>query len=115
MAFRIKWRSCVPKLKFLSAALIVAATLAAPATASDRQVSSRHLAVNANASTTPGAPYRGEGDRFADTIATTCGATGAPTTDPCFPQFHDTVAARCLLLARLIWYLPLVHIGRSDD
>ena len=64
MAFRIKWRSCVPKLKFLSAALIVAATLAAPATASDRQVSSRHLAVNANASTTPGAQHIGEGDRF---------------------------------------------------
>jgi hypothetical protein len=24
-----------------------------------------------------------------------CGATGAPTTDPCFPQFDDIVAARC--------------------
>jgi hypothetical protein len=64
MAFRIKWRSCMTKLKFLSAALIVAATLAAPATASDRQVSSRHLAVNANASAMPGALYRDEGDRF---------------------------------------------------
>ena len=48
------------KLKFLSAALIAAAALATPAMA----VSSRHLPVNANASTTPGAHYIREGDRF---------------------------------------------------
>jgi len=52
------------KLKFLSAALIAAATLATPAMARENHVSSRHLAVNANASTTPGAQYIGEGNRF---------------------------------------------------
>ena len=52
------------KLKFLSAALIAAAMLATPAMARESQVSSRHLAVNANASTTPGAQYIGEGNRF---------------------------------------------------
>jgi hypothetical protein len=52
------------KLKFLLAALIAAAMLATPAMARESQVSSRHLAVNANASTTPGAQYIGEGDRI---------------------------------------------------
>jgi hypothetical protein len=52
------------KLKFLSAALIAAATLATPAMARENHVSSRHLAVNANASTIPGAQYIGEGNRF---------------------------------------------------
>jgi hypothetical protein len=52
------------KLKFLSAALIAAATLATPAMARERQVSSRHLALNANASITPRASYIGEGDHF---------------------------------------------------
>jgi hypothetical protein len=52
------------KLKFLSAALIAAAMLATPAMARESHVSSRHLAVNSNASTTPGAQYIGEGNRF---------------------------------------------------
>jgi hypothetical protein len=52
------------KLKFLSAALIAAAMLATPAMARENHISSRHLAVNANASTTPGAQYIGEGNRF---------------------------------------------------
>jgi hypothetical protein len=52
------------KLRFLSAALIAAATLATPAMARERHVSSRHVAVDANASTTPGSPYIGQGDRF---------------------------------------------------
>jgi hypothetical protein len=52
------------KLNFLSAALIAAAMLATPATARESQVSSRHLAENANASTMPGTRYIGEGDRF---------------------------------------------------
>jgi hypothetical protein len=52
------------KLKFLSAALIAAAVLATPAMAREMRVSSRHLPVNANASTTPGAHYIREGDRF---------------------------------------------------
>jgi hypothetical protein len=52
------------KLKFLLAALIAAAMLATPAMARESQASSRHLAVNANASTTPGAQYIGEGDRI---------------------------------------------------
>lgn len=50
-------------LKFLSAALI-AAMLATPAMARESHVSSRHLPLNANASTTSRAHYIGEGDRF---------------------------------------------------
>lgn len=45
------------RLKFLSAALIAAATLATPALARESLVSSRHLAESANAGTTPGASY----------------------------------------------------------
>ena len=52
------------ELKFLSAALIAAAMLATPAMARESHVSSRHLAVNANANTAPGVRYIGEGDRF---------------------------------------------------
>ena len=52
------------KLKYLYAALIAAAVLATPAMARESHVSSRHLPVNANASTTSGAHYLGEGDRF---------------------------------------------------
>jgi hypothetical protein len=52
------------KLKFLSAALIAAAMVATPAMARESHVSSRDLAVNANASTTPGAQHIGDGDRF---------------------------------------------------
>ena len=52
------------KLKFLSAAMIAAAMLATPAMARERHVSSRHLAVIAHASTTPGSQYIGEADRF---------------------------------------------------
>jgi hypothetical protein len=52
------------KLKFLSGVLIAAAMLATPAMARESHVSSRHLAVNANASSTQGARYIGEGDRF---------------------------------------------------
>jgi hypothetical protein len=50
------------KLKFLSAALFAVAMLATPAMAREGHVGSRYLAVNANASTTPGAQYIGEGD-----------------------------------------------------
>jgi hypothetical protein len=49
------------KLKFVSAVLIAAAMLATPAMAREGL---RHLPENANASTTPGAHYIGEGDRF---------------------------------------------------
>jgi hypothetical protein len=52
------------KLKFRSAALIAVVMLATPALAREGHVSSRHQAVNANASTMPGAQYIGEGDRF---------------------------------------------------
>jgi hypothetical protein len=52
------------KLKFLSAALIAAAMLATPAMAREGHVSSRHLAENADASSTPGARYVGGGDGF---------------------------------------------------
>jgi hypothetical protein len=52
------------KLRLLSAALIAATMLATPAMARESHVRSRHLAVNANASTTPGARYNGEGDGF---------------------------------------------------
>ena len=51
-------------LKSLSAALIAAAMLVTPAMARESHVTSRHLAVNANASTTPEAEYVGEGSRF---------------------------------------------------
>jgi hypothetical protein len=49
------------KLKFLSAALIAATMLATPAMARESHPNSRHLPVNANASTTSGAHYIGEG------------------------------------------------------
>ena len=43
------------KVKILSAALIAAAMLATPAMARESQASSRHLAMDANASAAPGA------------------------------------------------------------
>jgi|ERR1700726_548725 hypothetical protein len=52
------------KLKLLSAALIAAVVLAAPAMARESHVTSRHLAEDANASITPGARYIDGGDRF---------------------------------------------------
>jgi hypothetical protein len=52
------------KLKFLSAALIAAAMLATSAMARESHVRSRHLAVDANASSTPGAQHIGEGHGF---------------------------------------------------
>jgi hypothetical protein len=45
------------RLKLLSAALIAAATLATPAMARESQVTSRHFAEDANASTAPDARY----------------------------------------------------------
>ena len=45
------------KLKFLSVALIAAATLATPAMARTSHVTSRHLAAQANASASPTARY----------------------------------------------------------
>jgi hypothetical protein len=50
------------KLKLLSAALIAAALFTTPATARENQVTSRHRAEDANASTIPGPSYIGEGD-----------------------------------------------------
>ena len=52
------------KLRLLSAALIVAATVTTPALARESRVSSRHLAENANANTAPEAYRLGEGGRF---------------------------------------------------
>jgi hypothetical protein len=52
------------KRKVLSAALIAAAMLATPAMARETHLSSRHPAINANASTTPGAQYIDEGNHF---------------------------------------------------
>src|ERR1700730_18721202 len=52
------------KLKVLSAALIFAAVLATPATSRASHVTSRHRAEDANASTTAGARYVGEGNGF---------------------------------------------------
>ena len=52
------------KPKFLSVALIAAAMLATPAMARESDVTSRHLAEDANASTTPGARHIGGGDGF---------------------------------------------------
>jgi hypothetical protein len=45
------------KLKFLSAALIAAAMLATPAMARESNATSRHLALDANASIAPGARF----------------------------------------------------------
>ena len=52
------------KLKFISAALVAAAVLASPAMARENEVGTRHLAVNAGASTMPAARYVGEADQF---------------------------------------------------
>ncbi len=52
------------ELKLLSAALIAAATLTTPAMARENHVTSQHRAEDANASTTPGPSYIGEGDGF---------------------------------------------------
>ena len=52
------------KLKFRSAALIAGAILATPAMAGESHRSPRHQPVSANANTTPGTRYIGEGDRF---------------------------------------------------
>jgi hypothetical protein len=52
------------KLKFISAALIAAAMLAAPAMARESEAGSRHLAANASASSMPRARYVGEADQF---------------------------------------------------
>jgi hypothetical protein len=51
-------------LKYVSVALIAAATLATPAMARGSHASSRHFAASANASTTSAAQYVGEGDYF---------------------------------------------------
>src|SRR5260370_17943354 len=50
-----KWRTCMTKLKLLSAALIATAMIATPAMARTNNVTSRHLVENANASIAPGA------------------------------------------------------------
>ena len=55
LAFRIQWRNRMTKVKLLSAALIAAAMLATPALARESHVTSRHLALDANASIAPGA------------------------------------------------------------
>jgi hypothetical protein len=52
------------KLKFISAALIAAAMLAAPAMARESEMGMRHLTANASANTTPRARYIGEADQF---------------------------------------------------
>jgi hypothetical protein len=52
------------KLKFLSAALIAATMLTTSAMARESHVWSRHPAVNANASSTPGAQYISEEHGF---------------------------------------------------
>ena len=52
------------KPKFMSAALIIAAMLAAPAMARESEAGLRHPAVNADAGTTPRARYIGEADQF---------------------------------------------------
>jgi hypothetical protein len=51
-------------LKFLSAALVAAAMLAAPAMARESDVTSRHLVEDAKAITTPGARHIVGGDGY---------------------------------------------------
>jgi len=50
-----KWRTCMTKLKLLSAALIATAMIATPVMARTNNVTSRHLVEDANASIVPGA------------------------------------------------------------
>jgi hypothetical protein len=64
LAFHIKWRNLMTKLKLLPAALVAAAMLATPAMARVSHVTSGHRAEHANASTTPGARHIGKGDGF---------------------------------------------------
>jgi hypothetical protein len=73
------------KVKLLSAALIAAAMLATPAMARESQVSSRHLALDANASIAPGA--RSVGGRLCH-LAPAVGAFATAPWDkgpPCEP------------------------------
>jgi hypothetical protein len=91
------------KLKLLSAALIAAVMLAAPAVARESHVTSRHLAEDANASITPGAVILTEVIGFAaitlaatsvvlqvTAIAVTLMAPGV-----CMTESSDTGAAMC--------------------
>jgi len=55
-----KWRTCMTKLKLLSAALIATAMIATPAMARKNHVTSRHLVEDANARITSGARYSDE-------------------------------------------------------
>jgi len=57
LASHIQWRNRMTKLKLLSAALIAAAALATPAMARESKITSRHLVLDAFASTTPGPRY----------------------------------------------------------
>jgi hypothetical protein len=52
-----KWRTCMTKLKLLSAALIATAMIATPAMARNSHVISRHRAMDANASASPTARH----------------------------------------------------------
>ena len=72
------------KLKLLSAAMIAAAILATPAMASKSQVPSRHLAEDANASTTPGV---GGPCRLASRVGAF--ATAPWVNPPCEPALGD--------------------------
>ena len=83
------------KLKFRSVALIAAAMLATPAMARESYVSPPHQAVNPMRVPRQEPSILAKGTVFADTKAMMCGAIGAPTMDPCFPQFHDIVATCC--------------------
>jgi len=55
-----KWRTCMTKLKLMSAALIATAMIAPPAMARKSHVTSRHLVEGANASITSGTSYSDE-------------------------------------------------------
>jgi hypothetical protein len=54
------WRTCMTKLKLLSAALIASAMIATPVMARKNHVTSRHPVEDANASITSGARYSDE-------------------------------------------------------
>src|SRR3979409_2568884 len=87
------------KLKFRSVALIAAAMLATPAMARESYVSPPHQAVNPMRVPRQEPSILAKGTVFADTKAMMCGAIGAPTMDPCFPQFRDVIVAACCDLA----------------
>jgi hypothetical protein len=80
----LQWRNRMTNVKLLSAALIAAAMLTAPAMARESQIKSRHLAMDANVSA---APSGGPADERHCRRAPAVGAFATPpwVQPPCEP------------------------------